>query len=165
MVRTALTEFDTMTVELSSGPNHWIGGVPAANVYFISACAVRTMPDGQKLESLFSQEKMVLAGQIGLEEHELKEALIPIELLQNRPNPFDESTWIGVHVADKHPPTKGEIRVTDQLGRLLEVIQISLEPGINEVLYDHGYGQVGTFTYSLFVEGKCLGTKHMIFAN
>ena len=165
MVRTALTEFDTMTVELSSGPNHWIGGVPAANVYFISACAVRTMPDGQKLESLFSQEKMVLAGQIGLEEQELKEALIPIELLQNRPNPFDESTWIGVHVADKHPPTKGEIRVTDQLGRLLEVIQISLEPGINEVLYDHGYGQVGTFTYSLFVQGKCLGTKHMIFAN
>jgi len=165
MVRTALTEFDTMTAELPSSPNHWIGGVPAANVYFISACAVRTMPDGQKLESLFSEEKMVLAGQIGLEEHETVEVTAPFELLQNRPNPFDESTWIGVHVADNQLPTKGEIRVTDLQGRLLEVIHIPLDPGLNEVLYDHGYGQVGTYAYSLFVDGKCLGTKQMIFAN
>jgi len=165
MVRTALTEFDTMTAELSSGPNHWIGGVPSANVYFISACAVRTMPDGQKLESLFSEEKMVLAGQIGLEEHETVEVTAPFELLQNRPNPFDESTWIGVHVAENQPPTKGEIRVTDLQGRLLEIIHIPLEPGLNEVLYDHGYGQVGTYTYSLFVGGECVGTKQMIFAN
>ncbi len=165
MVRTALTEFDTMTAELSSGPNHWIGGVPSANVYFISACAVRTMPDGQKLESLFSEEKMVLAGQIGLEEHETVEVTAPFELLQNRPNPFDESTWIGVHVAESQTPTKGEIRVTDLQGRLLEIIHIPLEPGLNEVLYDHGYGQVGTYTYSLFVGGECVGTKQMIFAN
>ena len=165
MVRTALTEFDTMTAELSSGPNHWIGGVPSANVYFISACAVRTMPDGQKLESLFSEEKMVLAGQIGLEEHAFEDAIPSFQLLQNRPNPFDESTWIGVHVAENQPPTKGEIRVTDLQGRLLEIIHIPLEPGLNEVLYDHGYGQVGTYTYSLFVGGECVGTKQMIFAN
>ena len=165
MVRTALTEFDTMTAELPSGPNHWIGGVPSTNVYFISACAVRTMPDGQQLESLFSQEKMVLAGQIGLEEHETIDATPRFELLQNRPNPFDESTWIGVHVAETQSPTKGEIRVTDLQGRLLEIIQIPLEPGLNEVLYDHGYGQVGTYTYSLFVDGECLGSKQMIFAN
>ena len=165
MVRTALTEFDTMTAELSSGPNHWIGGVPSANVYFISACAVRTMPDGQKLESLFSEEKMVLAGQIGLEEHAFEDAIPSFQLLQNRPNPFDESTWIGVHVAENQPLTKGEIRVTDLQGRLLEIIHIPLEPGLNEVLYDHGYGQVGTYTYSLFVGGECVGTKQMIFAN
>jgi hypothetical protein len=165
MVRTALTEFDTMTAELSSGPNHWIGGVPSTNVYFISACAVRTMPDGQKLESLFSPEKMVLAGQIGLEEHAFEDAIPSFQLLQNRPNPFDESTWIGVHVAENQPPTKGEIRVTDLQGRLLEIIHIPLEPGLNEVLYDHGYGQVGTYTYSLFVGGECVGTKQMIFAN
>ena len=165
MVRTALTEFDTMTAELSSGPNHWIGGVPSANVYFISACAVRTMPDGQKLESLFSEEKMVLAGQIGLEEHAFEDAIPSFQLLQNRPNPFDESTWIGVHVAENQTPTKGEIRVTDLQGRLLEIIHIPLEPGLNEVLYDHGYGQVGTYTYSLFVGGEYLGFKHMIFAN
>ncbi len=165
MVRTALTEFDTMTAELSSGPNHWIGGVPSTNVYFISACAVRTMPDGQKLESLFSPEKMVLAGQIGLEEHAFEDAIPSFQLLQNRPNPFDESTWIGVHVAENQPLTKGEIRVTDLQGRLLEIIHIPLEPGLNEVLYDHGYGQVGTYTYSLFVGGECVGTKQMIFAN
>jgi hypothetical protein len=55
--------------------------------------------------------------------------------------------------------------VTDLQGRLLEIIHIPLEPGLNEVLYDHGYGQVGTYAYSLFVGGKCLGTKQMIFAN
>ncbi len=164
MVRTALTDFDTITtdIQLKSG---WIGGVPSANVYFISACAVRTMPDGQKLESLFSGEQMILHGQVGLEELVEKEASLPFELLQNRPNPFDESTWIGVHVAETQSTTKGEIRVTDLQGRLLEIIHIPLEPGLNEVLYDHGYGQVGTYAYSLFVDGKCLGTKQMIFAN
>jgi len=139
--------------------------VPLANVYFVSACAVRTMPDGQKLESLFSKEQMILHGQVGLEESVVEEPSPSFELLQNRPNPFDESTWIGVHVADNQSPTKGEIRVTDLQGRLLEIIHIPLEPGLNEVLYDHGYGQVGTYTYSLFVDGECLGSKQMIFAN
>jgi hypothetical protein len=165
MVRTAGTDFDTITTDMPAETGWWIGGVPFANVYFVSACAVRTMPDGQKLESLFSGEQMILHGQVGLEELVEKEASLPFELLQNRPNPFDESTWIGVHVAETQSPTKGEIRVTDLQGRLLEIIHIPLEPGLNEVLYDHGYGQVGTYTYSLFVDGKCLGTKQMIFAN
>jgi hypothetical protein len=165
MVRTAGTDFDTITTDMPAETGWWIGGVPFANVYFVSACAVRTMPDGQKLESLFSGEQMILHGQVGLEELVEKEASLPFELLQNRPNPFDESTWIGVHVAETQLPTKGEIRVTDLQGRLLEIIHIPLEPGLNEVLYDHGYGQVGTYTYSLFVDGKCLGTKQMIFAN
>jgi hypothetical protein len=165
MVRTAGTDFDTITTDMPAETGWWIGGVPFANVYFVSACAVRTMPDGQKLESLFSGEQMILHGQVGLEELVEKEASLPFELLQNRPNPFDESTWIGVHVAETQSTTKGEIRVTDLQGRLLEIIHIPLEPGLNEVLYDHGYGQVGTYAYSLFVDGKCLGTKQMIFAN
>ncbi|MEK9830518.1 MAG: hypothetical protein VW420_06805, partial [Schleiferiaceae bacterium] len=165
MVRTAGTDFDTITTDMPAETGWWIGGVPFANVYFVSACAVRTMPDGQKLESLFSREQMILHGQVGLEELVEKEASLPFELLQNRPNPFDESTWIGVHVAETQSTTKGEIRVTDLQGRLLEIIHIPLEPGLNEVLYDHGYGQVGTYAYSLFVDGKCLGTKQMIFAN
>jgi hypothetical protein len=165
MVRTAGTDFDTITTDMPAETGWWIGGVPFANVYFVSACAVRTMPDGQKLESLFSGEQMILHGQVGLEELVEKEASLPFELLQNRPNPFDESTWIGVHVAETQSTTKGEIRVTDLQGRLLEIIHIPLEPGLNEVLYDHGYGQVGTYAYSLFVGGKCLGTKQMIFAN
>ena len=166
MVRTAGTDFDTITSDMPAETGWWIGGVPPANVYFVSACAVRTMPDGQKLESLFSREQMILHGQVGLEESIVVEEAYPrFELLQNRPNPFDESTWIGVHVAENQPPTKGEIRVTDLQGRLLEIIHIPLVPGLNEVLYDHGYGQVGTYTYSLFVDGKCLGTKQMIFAN
>ncbi len=70
-----------------------------------------------------------------------------------------------MHVTETQSTTKGEIRVTDLQGRLLEIIHIPLEPGLNEVLYDHGYGQVGTYAYSLFVDGKCLGTKQMIFAN
>ena len=165
MVRTAGTDFDTITTDMPAETGWWIGGVPLANVYFVSACAVRTMPDGQKLESLFSKEQMILHGQVGLEESVVEEPSPSFELLQNRPNPFDESTWIGVHVADNQSPTKGEIRVTDLQGRLLEIIHIPLEPGLNEVLYDHGYGQVGTYTYSLFVDGECLGSKQMIFAN
>lgn len=165
MVRTSSTEFDTMTVALPSGPNSFVRGVPAANVYFISACSVRTLPDGQKLESLFSEEKMVLAGQIGQDEEPEAPISAPFELLQNRPNPFDESTWIGVHMAENEAPTRGEIRITDLQGRLIEVLHINLLPGLNEVQYDHGYGRVGTYNYGLYVEGKCMETKQMVFAN
>ena len=165
MVRTASTEFDTMTVALPSAPNTFVLGVPTANVYFISACSVRTLPDGQKLESLFSEEKMVLAGQIGLDEDPAESDASPFELMQNRPNPFDESTWIGVHVAANQSKTKGELAITDLEGRLIELIPITLEPGMNEVLYRHGYGQVGTFQYTLRVEGQSVGSKRMIFAN
>jgi hypothetical protein len=165
MVRTSSTEFDTMTVALPSGPNSFVRGVPTANVYFISACSVRTMPDGQKLEGLFSEEIMVLAGQIGLDEDPAESDASPFELMQNRPNPFDESTWIGVHVAANQSKTKGELAITDLGGRLIELIPITLEPGMNEVLYRHGYGQVGTFQYTLRVEGQSVGSKRMIFAN
>jgi hypothetical protein len=114
---------------------------------------------------LFSEEIMVLAGQIGLDEDPAESDASPFELMQNRPNPFDESTWIGVHVAANQSKTKGELAITDLGGRLIELIPITLEPGMNEVLYRHGYGQVGTFQYTLRVEGQSVGSKRMIFAN
>ena len=42
---------------------------------------------------------------------------------------------------------------------------IKLEPGLNEVMYSHGYHASGTFIYSLIIDGKVIESKKMVFAN
>jgi hypothetical protein len=36
---------------------------------------------------------------------------------------------------------------------------------MNEVLYTHGYGQRGAFTYALIIGGQVVDAKQMVFAN
>ena len=165
MLRTTQNDFDTVTT-LSSDTSIWVTAPTIANVYFVSACAATLQSDGHRLESLFSQEKMILAGQVGIEEQmDLPKPTALFTLLQNRPNPFDESTWIGIHAAAQIQEEYGEICITDMTGRLIKVLPITLHAGVNEVLYRHGYGEVGTYIYSLFIRGTCLESKKMIFAN
>ncbi|MBM3160699.1 MAG: hypothetical protein FJZ66_05115, partial [Bacteroidetes bacterium] len=89
----------------------------------------------------------------------------PIELLQNRPNPFDEATIIGVLVNTNLSYKKAEIVLSDMNGKIIEKLPIELIPGINEAYYEHGYGKTGTYFYTLVVDGKEVARKSMIFAN
>ena len=86
-------------------------------------------------------------------------------LLQNRPNPFDESTFISVHVTNESDYKNAKIEVRDLNGQIVKSIPIELKSGTNDVLYEHGYGSTGTYLYSLVVDGKVIDTKRMIFAN
>ena len=133
---------------------------PVTNVYYVSIASV----DENGLESLFSREVLVQNSQISVPELE-QETVSPIELLQNRPNPFDEATIIGVVVNQPVGYKKAEISVFDMSGKKVESLTIDLKPGVNEAFYEHGYGKTGTYIYALIVDGKEIARKSMIFAN
>ena len=115
-------------------------------------------------ESLFSVEKIV---QISATEVPGSSEEEPnIRLFQNRPNPFDEATWISFWV-NELPEFAQEsiIQIVDMQGKIIQNLPVGLKQGMNEVLYTHGYGVRGTFAYTLVVGGKTVETRQMIFAN
>jgi hypothetical protein len=133
---------------------------PESNAYYVSIASV----DENGLESLFSKEVMIQNSQISVPELE-QESIKPIELLQNRPNPFDEATIIGVLVNKEVNYKNASIVIYDFNGKKVETIKIELKPGINEAFYEHGYGRTGTYFYSLVIDEKEISRKSMIFAN
>ena len=164
-------QYATYRVGIRSATNDWdsvytIAGYydtifpPVTNMYYVSVASV----DENGLESLFSREVLVQNSQISVPELE-QEEVSPIELLQNRPNPFDEATIIGVVVNQPVGYKKAEISVFDMSGKKVESLTIDLKPGVNEAFYEHGYGKTGTYIYALIVDGKEIARKSMIFAN
>lgn len=119
--------------------------------------------DSNGIESLFSKEL------VGSFTTDLEDILPPdngITLLQNRPNPFDEATTLGVMVEKQLDYQKAEIIVHDTNGKELVRYNIQLQLGLNEVVYDyqnHHYNP-GIYAYSLIVDGKLIETKHMVYA-
>lgn len=111
------------------------------------------------VEDLFSQEQMLDV--VGVEE--TPEARSGIRLLQNKPNPFDETTAIAFIVYDMPKDPNATIRIQDVNGKVIEEIQVQIKHGPNEMVYNHGYGQLGTYFYSLIIDGKVLDTKKMVF--
>jgi hypothetical protein len=124
---------------------------------FISAASI----DINGVESLFSEE--VLARLTGT--HDPVSARPGVELLQNRPNPFDESTMISFLVNDPSATGNATIRITDINGKLIREIDVQVKEGINEVLYTHGYNMSGTYLYSLYIQDQLISTKKMVFSN
>jgi hypothetical protein len=115
-------------------------------------------------ESLFSVEKIVQTS--NTEQPEDQESEANYRLFQNRPNPFDEATWISFWVNELPPAdTRASIQIFDLQGRLIQEIPLSLKQGMNEVLYTHGYGVRGTFSYALTIGGKTVDARQMVFAN
>ena len=133
---------------------------PVSNVYYVSIASV----DENGLESLFSKEVVIQNSQISVPELE-QESVKPIELLQNRPNPFDEATIIGVLVNQEVNYKNAAIVVYDINGKKVENMKIDLKPGVNEAFYQHGYGKTGTYFYALVIDGNEISRKSMIFAN
>jgi len=165
------TNYPTYRVGVRSTTNDWdsvytISGYydtifpPVSNVYYVSIASV----DENGLESLFSKEVVIQNSQISVPEIE-ETTTLPIELLQNRPNPFDEATIIGVLVNTNLSYKKAEIIFSDMNGKIVEKLPIALTPGVNEAYYEHGYGKTGTYFYSLVVDGNEIARKSMIFAN
>jgi len=124
---------------------------------FISAASI----DSNGVESLFSVEKLVRLTGI----HDEQNTGRKIELLQNKPNPFDESTTISFLVNDPVSIHLAQIVITDLRGKTIKEIPVEVKEGMNEVLFHHGYNMTGTYLYSLFINEKLIATKKMVFAN
>ncbi len=122
--------------------------------YFVSVAR----QNEQGIESLFSGEKYIDI--VGVNE---TRKTTGIELLQNRPNPFDESTLIAFMVYEMPQTPLATISISDLSGKVIKTMNTEVNLGINEVMYDHGYGQTGTFIYSLNIDGNILASKKMVF--
>lgn len=131
--------------------------VPAAAWYRVSVMSV----DTNGIESIPSREIQITP--VGIEEYQ--QMMPGVTLMQNRPNPFDEATYILFQVDQMPSYKKASVTITDLQGRLVEEIPVTLQSGLNEVLYTHGYGATGTFFYSLVIDGRTLETRSMVFAN
>jgi hypothetical protein len=154
-VRTTGNDFDTIYTTQSL-----ITSIPVnENAYYqVSVAAV----DENGIESLFSREERTYAA-LGMKEKiEGKKA---IELLPNRPNPFDESTIISIMINNPVLINDAYIQVKDLKGKEVKRIPVQLEEGMNEVLYEHGYNVTGTYLYSLVINGKVIESRKMQFIN
>ena len=154
MVITNDTEFDTVVTLVD---RQSVMLEKTFFLYYASAARV----DARGVESLFSEElRPVLVG--------TEAAPAPtarIELLQNRPNPFDEATWITYVVHEMPEFSAAELRITDLHGKVVRRLPLQPKPGVNEVLYRHGYGAAGVYQYQLVLDGVAVATKRMVFAN
>lgn len=128
------------------------------NVIYVSIMSV----DDDGIESLPSREYTVNISSI---DNGVVDAEPSVQLLQNRPNPFDESTYIQFIAKEGLQYKKAEIIITSINGVQLRIIPIEIQTGINEVLYTHGYGATGLLHYSLVIDGRIIETKSMVFAN
>jgi hypothetical protein len=155
-LRVNTNDFDTLYY--IEGSKSGVFQLPSRQVnIFVSAAAI----DERGVESLFSDE--VLARLTGT--NELPAPKHGVELLQNKPNPFDESTIISFLVHGPATDYKARIVITDLNGVRIKEIPVDVKEGMNEVLYHHGYNMVGTFLYSLYINDQLMGTKKMVFAN
>lgn len=134
-------------------------GLTPDQLYVVSVATV----DENGIESLFIGERFN-DFETGLAT--IAAAQENIKLLQNRPNPFDEATYFGVWVDEVPNYNTAEIVVRDLQGRTLSLLPITLNPGLNEVLYNfehHSY-QPGVYTYTLMLDSYPLITKRMMYA-
>ncbi len=153
-LRTTTNDWDSVYTFAGAGP-HLIN-LPAAN-YIVSAAAV----DALGVESLFSAEQAA-AVKVGAVQKESP----ALELLQNKPNPFDEVTTVGVLV--REPPLYREayVQIADAVsGKEVQRLPIVLRKGVAEVTFKHGYGARGVYVYSLTIDGKRVESRKMVFAN
>jgi len=133
---------------------------PDKATYFVSVASV----DGNGVESLFSRE---VTANATYNENITNKGNSTIELLQNRPNPFDLATIISVKSNALIQYKSAYILIRDIQGKEVQKLPISLNKEINEVAFSYDYGQQGvySYSYSLIIDGKVHSTKQMIFAN
>ena len=80
-------------------------------------------------------------------------------LAQNIPNPFNHSTTINYNLPSLFSSAK--IIVTDKAGKVLKQINLS-GSGKGTMQVDASTLSSGAYQYSLYVDGKLIGTKQMV---
>lgn len=125
-------------------------------LYYVTAAGI----DNDGWYSMFGSEYPARVT-TGTENENLKKG---IELLQNKPNPFDEYTLIPILVHDLSEVSSSSLEITDVQGRLLKTKSLQLVLGVNEILLDIGaWIQLeGQYFYTLKINGNSFLTKKMI---
>ncbi len=80
-------------------------------------------------------------------------------LEQNAPNPFNKETNISFYIPEK--VGKAHMVFSDMNGKELRTVNIN-DRGFGQVFLSAGELSVGTYLYTLFVDGKKVATKQMV---
>lgn len=84
-----------------------------------------------------------------------------VGLLQNQPNPFNETTTIKYTLPQNTQNAK--MRITDMNGKVIKIVELS-DTQNGELIIKAGELSMGTYSYSLIVNGQILNTKKMVLA-
>jgi hypothetical protein len=164
---TSPEDFPTYRIGIRTNTNDWDSvytstsksieiAINDSNAYYVSVANVNEYD----IESLFSEEQLLVLTKVS-EKSSLKSG---IEIWQNKPNPFDESTIIPVFASEDNEGKKALLQITDLNGNLVFAEEQTLKAGLNEWPYHHGFGALGTFVYSVYVNNQLVGAKKMTFA-
>ena len=134
--------------------------------FYISAAAM----DANGTESQFSTEYMLSTGLVPL--YLAPDSTRPpssnpddygIRLMPNRPNPFDEATMIAITSGTDVFADRTCLQFTTLDGHVLSRIPVHLQKGLNQVVFNHGYGASGIIICSLIIDGLPVQSTKMIF--
>ena len=82
-------------------------------------------------------------------------------LSQNIPNPFNHTTTISYSLPQQYSSAK--IIVVDELGKTIKTFNL-FGTGKGSVTFYSSFSAGVSFQYSLYVDGKLIGTKQMVVA-
>src|SRR5579859_2064354 len=164
-VRSATNDWDT--VYTVTGASSAILNVPYASntTFYVSAAAM----DANGTESQFSTEYTLSTGLILLDlppdtsrsvASDLN--IYGIQLMPNRPNPFDESTMIAITSGTDVFADRTVLQISGIDGRLISRIPVHLQKGLNQVVFNHGFGAAGIYICSLIVDGLPVQSTKMV---
>lgn len=114
----------------------------------------------ENLKSKMEELKAMIVSSQSMVDSQQSTGLSPASLSQNIPNPFSNSTTINYSLPVKFSSAK--IIVTDKSGNVLKQINLSANKG--SVNIDASTLASGAYQYSLYVDGKLVGSKQMIIA-
>ncbi|HTI07953.1 MAG TPA: M28 family peptidase [Puia sp.] len=166
-VRSATNDWDSVytitgttvdTIDVPYGTN---------TTFYISAAAM----DINNTESQFSTEYTISTTLVPLYLAPDSTAPIPsppdyygIQLMPNRPNPFDESTMIAITSGTDIFADRTSLLISTLDGRIAQRIQVPLKKGLNEIIYNHGFGMApGIYICSLIIDGLPVQSTKMVF--
>jgi len=86
-----------------------------------------------------------------------------IQLMPNRPNPFDESTMIAINSGTDAFADRTFLQFTTLDGHVLGRMPVHLQKGLNQVVFNHGYGASGIIICSLLIDGLPVQSTKMFF--
>jgi hypothetical protein len=167
-VRSATNDWDTVYTITGVSVDTIEVPYPTNTTFYISAAAV----DANGTESQFSSEYTLMTDLVILDlppdttrpTPPPPTAYYGIQLLPNRPNPFDESTLITINSGTDIFAGRTCLLISSINGSVISRIPVSLQKGVNQVIYNHGYGVAGVYICSLLVDGLPVQSTKMIFA-
>lgn len=164
-VRSATNDWDTVYTTSASSA---VFKIPYSSntTFYVSAAAT----DANGTESQFSTEYVLSTNMVPLylaPDTTRPDAATPdqygIQLMPNRPNPFDESTMIAINSGTDAFADRTWLQFTTLDGRVLGRMPVHLQKGLNQVVFNHGYGASGIIICSLLIDGLPVQNTKMFF--